>query len=107
MNYKENDLLFLKIFDDIDNIMNDNFYHEKDSLIKIKQIIQNWYNEFTNKKTLKKINLEELKFVDSEVTDLFDAYVQTESTKNNFTERLYFNFSILKKSWKDEMLGGD
>lgn len=105
MNCNEINSLFLKVLEDIDLIMNDDFYNEKSSLLSVKEIIQNWYNNFQEQKTLKAINPENLKFADLEITDLFDKYLKTESVTNNFTERLSYDFGILKKVWKDQMLG--
>ena len=106
MDFNEIDSLFLKILSDIELIMKDDFYIEKSSLLKIKVIIKKWYDEFKIEKSLKTIDVKNLEFISLEITDLFDIYFKTESVTNNFVERLLYDFSILEKVWKDEMLGG-
>ena len=44
--------------------------------------------------------------MDLEITDFFDKYIKIESVKENYSERLLYNFSHLEKEWKSEMLGG-
>ncbi len=106
MDYKEVDLRFLKIFDNIDNIMSNEFYKDKGQLLKVREIFEQWYEEFKLKKTLKTISVKELEYLDLEITDIFDMYISTEPVKSNYAERLLFNLDILKEMWKEEMLGG-
>lgn len=106
MNYNEIDLLFLKIFENIDNIMNSDFYKNKGQLLKVREIFEEWYSSFKEKQTLKVISTQKLEWVDLEITDIFDMYITTEPLKYNYSERLLFNLDVLKKMWKEEMLGG-
>ena len=96
--------LFLKIFKDISLILDDNFYSDKGSLEAVKVILDKWHIDFKEKQTLKTIEPKELEFVSLEITDLFDKYIETESVVNNYIEQLSYDFSILEKEWKAEML---
>lgn len=106
MNKIENEDIFIKIIEDIDNILNDNFYEAKESFLEMKKTIQKWHNDFKKSNTLKVIEPEILEQLDLMVTDYFDKYIKTESVKNNYAERLSYDFSTLEKNWKEEMLGG-
>lgn len=104
---KEITTLFIHSFEEIDNILNSNFYKEtdKNNLKKIRKKLSIWYNNYKEKSTLKTINPRELEYIDLEITSLFDKYYQEESLKENYTERLSYDFSHLEHYWKDEMLG--
>lgn len=106
---KENDidLYFKGALKNIDLILNDNFYHNKEVLKEVRQKIQKWYDYYQNSGSLMNIDVKELEFLDLEITDFFTHYVETESIKKNYSERLYYDFSHLERYWKDEMLGGN
>ena len=69
-------------------------------------IIENWFNSFKATKSLLSINVSDLNFVDLEISDLFDKYIEIEPIEKNYCEILSYNFSILKKYWKDELEKG-
>ena len=98
--------LFSKIFKDIALILDDDFYSDKGSLETIKVILDKWHTDFEAKQTLKTIEPKELEFISLEITNLFDKYIETESVVNNYMEQLSYDFSILEKEWKAEMLKG-
>ena len=98
--------LFSKIFKDITLILDDDFYSDKGSLETVKVILDKWHTDFKEKQTLKTIEPKELEFISLEITNLLDKYVETESVVNNYMEQLSYDFSILEKEWKEEMLGG-
>ena len=89
----------------IDIILNNNFYENKDSLNKVKNKVIKWYDSYKKHETLKEINPKELENMDLEITDFFANYVATESVKENYAERLSYDFSELERYWKKEMLG--
>ena len=98
-------VLFKNILDTINLILQDDFYTQKESLTDIKIKVLNWYDDYKQNSTLKNISVVELEYVDFEIIDLFDNYIVIESVKQNYVERLSYYFSILKKEWKNEMLG--
>ena len=51
-------------------------------------------------------NKNDIEYIDLELTDFFDKYIKIESVKENYSERILYNFSHLMKEWKNEMLGG-
>lgn len=97
------DELFTTIIKTIDLIFNNEFYSNDQSLMKVKKIIENWYFDFKENKTLKNISVEDLKYVDLEITNFFDKYIEIEPIKHNYTEILSYNFDIFQKEWKYEM----
>ena len=106
MNESEINMFFVRIMDNIDIILNNDFYKNKGNLDKVKEKIQNWYDNFKENNTLKSISAKDLEFVDLEITDLFDEYITLESVSENYIERLLYDFGHLEKLWKNEMLGG-
>lgn len=96
------------VLENIDIILQDRFYklENKDTIKEIKNKINNWYNIYKTKKTLKFIEPKELEYIQLEITDLFDEYYIDEDIDKNYTERLLYDFSHLAHYWKDEMLGG-
>jgi hypothetical protein len=97
---------FLSIFESIDYIMHSSFYEDKLNIAKIKKIFKKWYSSYTQYKTLKEISIKELKYLDLEITNIFDRYIKDEPVKENYVERLSYDFSLLEKEWKKEVLGG-
>lgn len=91
----------------INIILNNSFYQNKTSLNEIKNKVIKWYDGYKKYKTLKKIHPKELEKMDLEITDFFAQYVTIESIKENYAERLSYNFSELERYWKKEMLEGN
>ena len=80
--------------------------NEKENLNNVKKKIEYWHNSYLKSNTLKEINPNDIKYMDLEITDFFDKYIKIESVKENYSERLLYDFSHLAKEWKNEMLGG-
>lgn len=99
--------LFENMIVALDFILDNDFYLNKYSVPQIKKIVEKWYSEFREKNTLKTISVEDLKFLDLEITEIFDVYFKNEPLKDNYTERLLYDFGALEGYWKDEMLGGN
>ena len=59
---KDITILFIHSLEEIENILNSNFYKEKDktNLKKIRKKLLIWYNNYIEKSTLKTINPKEL-----------------------------------------------
>lgn len=98
---------FEGVLENIDIILQDSFYkqYNKDTIKEIRNKINNWYNSYKEKKTLKYIEPKELEYIQLEITDLFDKYYIDEDINKNYTERLLYDFSHLEHYWKDEVLG--
>lgn len=99
--------LFNNVLETIDLILTNDFYHQKGELLQVKEKVNNWFQDFSNTETLLTITPTDLEFIDLEITDLFDNYIQTESVERNYSERLSYYFGILKKEWKEEMCRGN
>lgn len=102
--YKEINSFFLGVLENIDIIMNNDFYVDKGELLEARKKVQKWYDNFKKNKTLKGIEPKELEFIDLAITDEFAEYIETEPVKENYVERLLFDFGKLEQYWKDEML---
>ena len=100
------DILFKKIIENIDKIITDDFYNDKQNLLEVKKCIKKWQQEFELRKVLTTISVSDLKFIDIEISSLFDMYISVEPVEKNFVERLSYDFSLLKKIWKEE-IGGE
>ena len=98
------EMLFISTLDSIDTIINNNFYTDKDNIKEIRNKINNWYKSFIDTNSLKGISSEDLKYLNLEITNLYDKYLSDEPIKENYTERLSANFSLLEHEWKSEML---
>lgn len=98
---------FQDILNNIKIILNNNFYYDNDkkNLESVKLEIEKWYIIYKEKKSLKGIKTNTLKNIELEITDFFDKYVTIESVKENYAERLLYDFGCLEKKWKIEMLG--
>ncbi len=107
MKFDEIKDLFEKMLESINYILKNDFYSNKYSVPQIKDKVEKWYSEFNTKKTLTTISVDDLQFIDWEITEVFDIYFKHETSKSNYTERLLYDFSILERYWKDEMLGGN
>jgi len=94
------------VLENIDIILDNSFYKDKDkeSLIFVKTKIEHWYKTYKEKNTLTGILPKELEIIGFEITDFFDHYIATESVKENYAERLLYDFGHLEKDWKNEML---
>lgn len=101
------DKLFMNILEILDCILTDDFYIENNNLSQIRQLIETWYDDFKIKNTLLTMRPEKIEFIDLEITDLFDCYIESESPTQNYSERLLYYFGNLEKKWKEEMLGGN
>ena len=99
---------FQGVLENINIILDNNFYSDDDkkSLESVKLKIENWYAVYKEKNTLNGIEPKELENIGFEITDFFDKYVITESVKENYAERLSYDFGHLEKDWKIEMLEG-
>ena len=107
MDYKEIELLFAELIDSLDNMLKTTLYTEKEVINQIKEKVEKWFDSFKNSKTLTKIKIEDIQFLDLEIIDLQDKYIVIEPVLENYSERTSYNFGILEKVWKDEMLGGE
>ena len=97
---------FEGILNNIDIILKDDFYEEKENLINVQEIIEKWYSEYLQSKSLKNIDYKKLEYMKIEITDFFDKYFISEPLNKNYSERLSYDYSHLEHYWKDEMLGG-
>ena len=77
---------FNGVLENIDIILQDNFYklENKDTIKEIRNKINNWYNTYKEKKTLKYIDAKELEYIDIEITELFDKYYIDEDIDKNY-----------------------
>lgn len=105
-NYDEINDFFTETLLNMDIILNNAFYKNKGNLKEARIKTQNWFDSFKNNKSLKGIDPKDLEFIGFEIYDLMDEYIATESVKENYLERLDYDFGHLKRYWKDEMLGG-
>ena len=98
---------FNGVLKNIDIILKNDFYkfEDKNSLKIVKLKIENWYINYKEKNTLKEIEPKELEYIGFEITDFFDKYIKIETPKENYAERLLYDFGHLEKSWEQEMLG--
>ena len=99
---------FEGILENINIILDNSFYSndDKKNLEYVKLEVETWYISYKEKNTLKCIQPNKLKNIGIEITDFFDKYVMTEPVKENYAERLSYDFGYLEKNWKVEMLGG-
>ncbi len=96
---------FEGVFQNIDIILNNDFYSDKYNLNQVKDKVKKWYSSYNKTKSLKSINPEELKELELEITDFFAQYVATEPIEKNYSERLSYDFGELEEYWEKEMLG--
>jgi len=103
------DSYFKGLLEDINIILNDEFYNnvDKENFKYVKENIEKWYNDYKRNNTLKVIEPRKLEEIGLEITDFFDKYVVTESVKENYAERLSYDFGKLELYWKSEMLGDE
>lgn len=103
------DSYFQGVLENIEIILNNNFYATKNKINfkKLKKEIENWYTVYKETKTLKGIETKNLENIDLEITDFFDKYIIKEAVKENYAERLLYDFGHLEENWKQEMLGGN
>ena len=106
MEYKEIELLFTELIESLNDMLKNDLYTEKELINQIKEKVEIWLDSFKNSKSLTKIQLEDIQFLDLEIIDLQDKYIMIEPVLENYIERTSYNFGILEKAWKDEMLGG-
>ena len=101
-------LYFERVIECINSIHKSDMYdvNEKENLNNVKKKIEYWYNFYLKSNTLKEINPSDIEYIDLEITDFFDKYIKTESINENYSERLLYDFGLLMKEWKNEMLGG-
>jgi len=96
------------VLENIDAILKSDFYKEEDKnnlrIVRLK--IENWYKIYREHDTLKGIEPKELEYIQLEIIDFFDKYIVSESVKENYAERLLYDFEHLESYWKEEMLGG-
>lgn len=98
--------LFLTILKTVDLMLESDFYIEKKAILNMKEDIKNWYDDYKVKDSLLGIQVEKLKSLDLEITELFSKYIETESVSNNYSEILSYDFGRLKRYWKDEFEKG-
>ena len=77
--------LFINILNDINLIEKSKFYKKDDSFMKIKEIIKQWYDNYKLNKILTSITIKDLEYLDLEITSFFDRYIESESTKENYS----------------------
>lgn len=104
MNYKEIEILFNGLIEALNDMLKTNLYTEKELINQIKEKVVNWGDSFKKSKSLTKIKLEDIRFLDIEIIELQDKYIMIEPILENYIERISYNFRILEKIWKDEML---
>lgn len=106
-NEKDIKSYFNDILKNIDIILENSFYKEndKENLKNIKNLINKWYKSYLDSNKLIEIEPKKLEYIDLEITDFFAKYIETESAKENYAERLLYDFGRLEHLWKDEMLG--
>ena len=110
VNESRNTISFFKgVLENIEIILNSNFYADEDKINfnKLKEKIENWYTAYKETNTLKDIEAKDLENVDLEITDFFDKYIIKEPVKENYAERLLYDFGHLEENWKQEILGGN
>lgn len=107
MKEREINSYFEGVILNIDIILNNSFYKNKTSLNEVKNKVIKWCDSYKKYKTLKKIHPRELENMDLEITVFFAQYVTIEPLKENYAERLSYNFSELERYWKKEMLEGN
>lgn len=95
------------VINNINIILNNEFYSNKDNLEDVKNKVISWQKDYKKNNTLKGIDVKDLEYLDLEITDFFADYVAIEPAKENYAERLSYDFSVLEHKWKDEMLGGN
>jgi len=83
--------------------LNNNFYTDTKSLLQVKNVVENWYDDFKKTNSLTTINTKDLEFLDLEVTDFFSKYIETEPLSHNYSEILSHYLSQLEKYWKNEI----
>ena len=96
------DDIFITLIKTIDLVLDNDFYYDTEQLNKCKHIIEKWYESFKQNNTLTKIELNNLKFLDLEISDFFGKYIESEPVEHNYTEILTYYFSNLKRYWKNE-----
>ena len=95
------------VINNINIILSNEFYGNKGNLADVKNKVISWKEDYKKNNTLKGIDVKDLEYLDLEITDFFADYVATEPAKENYAERLSYDFSVLEHKWKDEMLGGN
>lgn len=108
VNESRNTISFFKgVLENIEIILNSNFYADEDKINfnKLKEKIKSWYTTYKETNTLKDIDAKDLENVDLEITDFFDKYIIKEPVKENYAERLLYDFGHLEENWKQEILG--
>ena len=81
MEDKNTNDLFISIKDSINFMLKSDIYNEKDIILKIKTLVEDWYNNYIKSNSLALIKSENLKFLDLEITSLFDKYIKKEPVK--------------------------
>ena len=82
--------LFINILNDINLIEKSKFYKKDDSFSKIKEIIKQWYDNYKLNKILTSITVKDLEYLDLEITSFFDKYIESESIKENYSDKSTF-----------------
>ena len=106
MNYEdvnEVNRLFDTFIETIKLVFENKFYTNTESLYKVKDIMEKWYSSFQSTNSLTIINVKDIEFLDLEVTQFFDDYIETEPVPHNYAEILSYNLSHIIRYWKDEM----
>lgn len=97
---------FEGIIENLEKIENSSFYENKEDLLSIKELVNNWFEDYKKNNTLTGIDVKDLEKIDLEITDYFAKYVETEPNNENYCERLSYDFGELEELWKAEMLKG-
>lgn len=97
---------FEGVLANINVILNNSFYKDidKENLIYIETEVEKWYETYKKRKSLKEIEVKILDDISLEIAGFFDKYVALEPVKENYAERLSYDFGHLEICWKKEML---
>ena len=94
-----------KVLENIDIILKNDFYNDKNNLKDVNSLINDWYELYKKNSSLKGIDYKKIEYIQNEINDFVDKYLPTEPVKENHAERLSYNFGHLMHFWKSEMLG--
>ena len=98
--------LFATLIETIEIMLNSDFYCEATSLAQDKIIAEDWYDAYKKTNSLNTINIEKLKELDTDISTIFDKYIEIEPVSHNYAEIIDYYFEKLKRYWKDDLKSG-